>query len=814
MPLSYAHVGRIASPGQFDSFATQKNAGGAGVDFLYGIKNGKSKLASVRFDKTKFTPTRARQWLKKHGLSPIEFATAQEGVQAEDMAKDIIAEVINQPSYEQLGSLVQDALDKAYPPQMSEYGYSRSVYQVHTLWPDRALIRVNSGIPESATSLGKNKYGLVTFKIDMAENEVELDNLIPASIQAVPTSGEPVVLDEADSGSEKDGNGWMEAGRRNSSKDAGALNKMARLALSLMGESDLEPETHAMLKKRVQMKKKIAGMYEGDLQDEDFEFEEASDAPWNGDKSRFSIEQLMRSVPRAMARWARSQASKENRDVIKSDLHLPYKEPDGTINLGGVRNALARAPLVQGVPAEVISAAKAELQRALGSGNKKEGVGFPDDGFEEAKWTVAFINSLPDSSFAYVRSGEKDKEGKTVPRSNRFLPYRGTDGKTIDMAHLRNALARLNQTDLTSEEKAKAQRKLEAAAKEAGVGDRGKKEGVEFSDDDIVEGWQGMPGETLHESFVFPLAEAKIEKTDKEIILHNVFILGPKSANGRGYSESVQRKALPLFEGMKAYLNHPAKNELSEPRKVQDLIGEYKNVHVLNSHTIGDMHLLNNETVRETVLPIAEHMPHLVGNSIVARGSTERKDGIDEVTEIHAVRSADLVTEPATTNQLFAEGRMEEDEMEFKSLTLEQLKRERPDLYKEVVESQQSVDRQKLAEDENKALRESLAERDGKIAQFELRDAKRDKQDQVSKLMREAKIPDKVKYAADGKIKPHFLNLLERCDKEEDLKALLADWEETYRQGTGVISESKELPFGNGDISPSVYERTIQAFAG
>lgn len=703
MPFQYAHVARIASPGQFDSFATQKNAGGPGVDFLYGIKNGKSKLASVRFDKMKFTPTRARQWLKKHGLSPIEFATAQEGVQAEDMAKDIIAEVINQPSYEQLGSLVQDALDKTYPPQMSEYGYSRSVYEVHTLWPDRALIRVNSGIPESATSLGKNKYGLVTFKVDMAENEVELDNLIPASIQAVPTSGEPVVLDEADSGSEKDGNGWMEAGRRNSMKDAGALNKMARLALSLMGESDLEPETHAMLKKRVQMKKKTAGMYESDLQDDDF---------------------------------------------------------------------------------------------------------------EEAKWTVAFINNLPDSSFAYVRSGEKDKEGKTVPRSNRFLPYRGTDGKTIDMAHLRNALARLNQTDLTSEEKAKAQRKLEAAAKEAGVGDRGKKEGVEFFDDDIVEGWQGMPGETLHESFVFPLAEAKIEKTDKEIILHNVFILGPKSANGRGYSESVQRKALPLFEGMKAYLNHPAKNELSEPRKVQDLIGEYKNVHVLNSHTIGDMHLLNNETVRETVLPIAEHMPHLVGNSIVARGSTERKDGIDEVTEIHAVRSADLVTEPATTNQLFAEGRMEEDEMEFKSLTLEQLKRERPDLYKEVVESQQSVDRQKLAEDENKALKESLAERDSKIAQFELRDAKRDKQDQVSKLMREAKIPDKVKYAADGKIKPHFLNLLERCDKEEDLKALLADWEETYRQGTGVISESKELPFGNGDISPSVYERTVQAFAG
>ena len=578
----------------------QKNAGGDGVDFLYGIKNGKSRLASVRFDKKKFTATRARQWLKKHGMSPLEFAAAQEGVQEEDMGT--LAEVIKQPSYDQLCRLVRDALDEAYPPQMSEYGYKNSVYHIETLWPDRVLVKVASGIPESATGLGKAKYGLATFTVNNQDNEVELGDLIPASIQAVPTSGDSVVLDEAADGAEKDGNGWLEAGRRNSKGDAGALNQLMRLALSLLGEGDWEEETHGLMKKRLEsLKKKMTG--------------------------------------------------------------------------------------------------------------KKESV---------------------------------------------------------------------------------------AAAEEA-----------------IVEGWQGLPGETLRESFVSPLAEAQIEKTDKEIILRNVFILGPKSANGRHYDESVQQKALPLFEGMKAYLNHPAKNELSEPRKVQDLIGEYKHVRIANGHTVGDMHLINNETVREIVLPIAESKPHLIGNSIVARGISKRnKEGIEVVEEILAVRSADLVAEPATTNQLFAEGRMKEAEMDVKELTIEQLKKERPDLLKEVLESHQSENRLKGLEQENTALKESLAERDGKIAQFELRAAKREKTDQVTKLMREARIPDKVKYTAEGTIKPHFLNLLERCEKDEDMKALLADWEETYQQGTGVISESKELSFGNGEIAPAVYARAIQAVTG
>ena len=89
-----------------------------------------------------------------------------------------------------------------------------------------------------------------------------------------------------------------------------------------------------------------------------------------------------------------------------------------------------------------------------------------------AEWTTAYINDLPDSSFAVVEpGGKKDAQGKTTPRSLRHFPYKDASGK-VDLPHLRNALARLPQSKLSAELKAKAKRVLEAAAKKAGVGER------------------------------------------------------------------------------------------------------------------------------------------------------------------------------------------------------------------------------------------------------------------------------------------------------------------------------------------------------
>lgn len=88
----------------------------------------------------------------------------------------------------------------------------------------------------------------------------------------------------------------------------------------------------------------------------------------------------------------------------------------------------------------------------------------------KAVWSPSYISSLPDSAFAYIEPGGHKEDGRTVPRSLRHLPYKSAQGD-IDLPHLRNALARLPQTDLSDAAKAQARKKLEAAAKQAKIGE-------------------------------------------------------------------------------------------------------------------------------------------------------------------------------------------------------------------------------------------------------------------------------------------------------------------------------------------------------
>ena len=82
---------------------------------------------------------------------------------------------------------------------------------------------------------------------------------------------------------------------------------------------------------------------------------------------------------------------------------------------------------------------------------------------ESAVWTTAYINNLPNSSFAYIEAGgKKDKEGKTVPRSLRHLPYKDASGK-VDLPHLRNAIARASHVKgISAETVTRIQNKLKA----------------------------------------------------------------------------------------------------------------------------------------------------------------------------------------------------------------------------------------------------------------------------------------------------------------------------------------------------------------
>lgn len=64
--------------------------------------------------------------------------------------------------------------------------------------------------------------------------------------------------------------------------------------------------------------------------------------------------------------------------------------------------------------------------------------------------------------------GKKDSEGKTAPRSLRYFPIKGEDGK-VDLPHLRNALARIPQAKLPEGVKKRVLAKARTIAKNAGL---------------------------------------------------------------------------------------------------------------------------------------------------------------------------------------------------------------------------------------------------------------------------------------------------------------------------------------------------------
>ena len=73
--------------------------------------------------------------------------------------------------------------------------------------------------------------------------------------------------------------------------------------------------------------------------------------------------------------------------------------------------------------------------------------GDPEAEDDKAVWSTAFVNDLPDGSFLYIApGGEKDEDGKTVPRNLRYFPYKDASGK-VDLPHLRNAIGRIPQSN-------------------------------------------------------------------------------------------------------------------------------------------------------------------------------------------------------------------------------------------------------------------------------------------------------------------------------------------------------------------------------
>lgn len=152
---------------------------------------------------------------------------------------------------------------------------------------------------------------------------------------------------------------------------------------------------------------------------------------------------------------------------------------------------------------------------------------------------------------------------------------------------------------------------------------------------------------------------AKIDRANG--VIRDVKILGLDSRNNRLYPESTLREAARLYENAKVNLNHPDHSP-RESRKYQDRFGVIRNVRLQSGDGLfGDFHFNPKHALAEQFLWDAENSPENVGFSHNVEAVVGSRDGKQIVEKINAVRSVDLVADPATTVGLFEEIRAETD---------------------------------------------------------------------------------------------------------------------------------------------------------
>ena len=141
-------------------------------------------------------------------------------------------------------------------------------------------------------------------------------------------------------------------------------------------------------------------------------------------------------------------------------------------------------------------------------------------------------------------------------------------------------------------------------------------------------------------------------KVDRDTgVIHRIKILGWDSRNGRRYLPEAVGQKLALYEGAKAYSNHPAK--ATDTRDTEDLLGIWHNPVMETDGVYANLHYLKSHPLCERLCEDAERGLGLFAASHNADGrGLEDKAGVLVITEILKVRSVDLVTDAATVTNL------------------------------------------------------------------------------------------------------------------------------------------------------------------
>lgn len=245
----------------------------------------------------------------------------------------------------------------------------------------------------------------------------------------------------------------------------------------------------------------------------------------------------------------------------------------------------------------------------------------------------------------------------------------------------------------------------------------------------------------IEEAWSLEEAIGSSEIDDANGVIKNVVLLtGLKAtANRTFYTDTALEEASKRYEGAKMFIDHPTVKDA--PRSINDFGGIYRNVRRDGAQIRGDLHLVENK--RAMVVNIAKMRPSGVGLSIKDKGRGYEKDGTFFVEGFSPKTSysVDFVSEASANKDLFEgvlpHGSTKSNEggekMDYKEITLDVLKKERPDLIESIQTDSKTPVLKELDEAKGKgADSEALA---GKYAALLEADFTKDVRESVRKMI-------------------------------------------------------------------------------
>ena len=239
-------------------------------------------------------------------------------------------------------------------------------------------------------------------------------------------------------------------------------------------------------------------------------------------------------------------------------------------------------------------------------------------------------------------------------------------------------------------------------------------------------------------------------------------------------------EAVNLYEGAKVNINHPKGHPLS-PRDYQDRLGVVRSVEFRRGEGLfGDLHFNPKHALSEQLVWDAEHAPQNVGMSHNVLARTKRQGEETVVEAITKVQSIDLVADPATTSGLYEHA--ESPELSVKrqepenggpgaaldsplltldTLTLEQIRRHRPELICEL-------------EREYESQLEQLRNRVDKMIAKEQASQRRERAVQLLQEY-ELPLPGKTGNSGNEIVSDQFMQSLMKAPDEKSMQLLVEE---------------------------------------